>query len=480
MDKYKKLGVNTLLIFIGNIGSKFIGLIMLPFYTRWLSVEEYGVTDVVSTYVTLFLGIVSCCIYESIFVFPKGQDNESKTRYLSTGLVYSFVALLIAGIAFGFLPVFFPEKNSSLFNYSCLIFFMLASQLLQKVTQSFTRSNDNIIVYSITGVVVAVITAVLGFLLVPEYGVNGYILGMIVAHTAGAIYSFIFSKSYRYCKLSQANLGTLKEMLKYSLPLVPASLTWWMIEALNRPIMEQYVGYYDIGIYAVANKFPSILSTVFVIFGTSWQVSVMEEYGKPGYSSFYNNAVRGIFVTMSVCLLFLTAFCIPILKIFTTEEYFDARFIIPLLSFSTLLSNVGSMAGTNFLATKQSKYMLYTSIWSSFAAIFLNFILIPRYGLYGAVVSTFLSLFVLAITRVAYSWKFVHLTNILHYFLIMLLVLAYFGIYYWLDGNWMSVVIAFIFATGLIYIEKEMVMAILQRNKYTAKMFKPRHNDGDA
>ena len=58
MGKYSRLGKNILLVFIGNVGSKLIGLLMLPFYTRWLSVEDYGVTDVISVYVSFFLGIV--------------------------------------------------------------------------------------------------------------------------------------------------------------------------------------------------------------------------------------------------------------------------------------------------------------------------------------------------------------------------------------------------------------------------------------
>lgn len=54
MGKYSRLGKNILLVFIGNVGSKLIGLLMLPFYTRWLSVEDYGVTDVISVYVSFF------------------------------------------------------------------------------------------------------------------------------------------------------------------------------------------------------------------------------------------------------------------------------------------------------------------------------------------------------------------------------------------------------------------------------------------
>jgi hypothetical protein len=63
-------------VLVGNAGAKLIGLFMLPFYTSWLSVEEYGTTDIINIYVTFIMQFVSCCIGESIFIFPKGQKHQ--------------------------------------------------------------------------------------------------------------------------------------------------------------------------------------------------------------------------------------------------------------------------------------------------------------------------------------------------------------------------------------------------------------------
>jgi O-antigen/teichoic acid export membrane protein len=72
MGKYSRLGKNTLLVFVGNAGAKLIGLLMLPFYTRWLSGEDYGTTDIISVYATLLLSVVTACIADAVFIFPKG------------------------------------------------------------------------------------------------------------------------------------------------------------------------------------------------------------------------------------------------------------------------------------------------------------------------------------------------------------------------------------------------------------------------
>lgn len=76
------------------------------------------------------------------------------------------------------------------------------------------------------------------------------------------------------------------------MPLVPNNIMWWLVSALNRPVMEIYLGMEAIGLFAVANKFPSVFSSVFAMFAVSWQISVMEEYGKDGYSQFFNKVFR--------------------------------------------------------------------------------------------------------------------------------------------------------------------------------------------
>ena len=94
MDKYKRLGKNTLLIFLGNAGSKLITLIMLPIYTHWLSPSEYGTTDVILSYSSLALGVISMCIADAIFVISKSVTDDEKKQLYTSGWLFSIVILL--------------------------------------------------------------------------------------------------------------------------------------------------------------------------------------------------------------------------------------------------------------------------------------------------------------------------------------------------------------------------------------------------
>ena len=146
MGKYRRLGKNALLMFLGNIGSKSLSFLMLPFYTSFLSVADYGTVDLIQVYVQLLVGICTCTLTEAIFVFPKGQDFSKQQTYFTSGVVFSAATLALTGLLFVVL-VFSLRAVSyeGIFTeYNFCIFLMLCATFFQTYTQQFARSIDKI------------------------------------------------------------------------------------------------------------------------------------------------------------------------------------------------------------------------------------------------------------------------------------------------------------------------------------------------
>lgn len=427
MNKYKRLGKNTVLVFIGNAGSKLVSLLMLPFYTRWLSVEDYGVTDMISVYVSFLVSLVSCCIAESIFIFPKGQDAERQKQYFSSGMAFVLLAFLVSFLLFGMADVVSSVcgLSNSFTNHVWLIYGLMAATLLQQFFQQFTRSIDKMAVYGMAGIVMTVLTALCSFVLIPSMGVSGYVLSLILANLLTGVYSFLFSGSHVYCSWGSVSRERCHEMLRYSIPLIPNGVMWWLVSALNRPVMESYVGLHGIGLFAVANKFPGVIAMTFTIFATSWQISVLEEYGKEGYDSFYNKIFRSVVTVLLLLLVVVTFLSKWIVQFFASSDYLDAWIYIPVLTLGTLFSNVSGLAGSTFSAVRKSKYFFYSSIYGGLSSIVFNFLLIPLWGIWGAAVSVVLSFMAMSVSRIAYSWKYVRLTHVPCLLLMLLFVCIY-------------------------------------------------------
>ena len=69
MNKGKNLIKNTLVLLIGKISVQFISFLMLPLYTGVLSTNDYGIIDIVLTYVALFSPVVTLQLEMAVFRF---------------------------------------------------------------------------------------------------------------------------------------------------------------------------------------------------------------------------------------------------------------------------------------------------------------------------------------------------------------------------------------------------------------------------
>ena len=409
---------------------------MLPFYTKWLSIEEYGITDTITIYSMFILGIVSAGITEAIFIFPKDRSREVQKAYFSTGLAY-IISSLISGffLFLGVQQILLILNVEGIFvKYNHWIFLIVLSMFLQSYMQQFSRSIDKTKVYAIMGIIHATVTAILSFILIPKYQLEGFLLSQFFAFLSSAGYSFIHTRSYQYFNIYYVGQKRLLEMLRYSIPLVPNGIMWLFISSLNRPMLEYYLGVKEIGLFAVANKFPSILITVFSVFIFSWQTSVLEEFKKSGYSDFYNKVLRLIFLVLTLIACLLTIFSKVIIRIIADDKFIDAWYILPILFLSVIFSSISAFVGTNFLATRKSKYYFYSSIWGAGSSIVLNLILIPLFGISGAAIAVVLSYGVMALSRIKYTWNVVKIDNIKVYISMLVLHLLFVLITLFMDN----------------------------------------------
>lgn len=408
--KYKTLGSNTVLVFIGSASARVVGLLMLPYYTRWLSMADYGVSDLINVYSTFLLAFVSCCIEAAIFIFPKNKSQKEQASYFSSGLGFITITSFITFIIFFSISIIAPQIGiTNVFIQNIwLIFLLLISLVYQVITQQFTRSINNLLAFSLTGVVITTSTAIFAVILIPKYHLHGYIWSLILANFCGTLFSFIASKSYRYISPQNISAVKCKEMLRYSIPLIPNSVMWWLVNSLNRPVLERYCSYEEIGLFAVAQKFPGILTMLFSVFLTSWQISVIDEYKKEGFHDFSNKVLKLITMGSIFILLMITLCSELLIKIFATEQYVKGAYLIPILTMGVIFSNLGGLIATVFSAVRISKYYFYSSVWAAVVAALTNAIFIPRMGITGAALSAMLSMFVMAVVRLFYSKKFVN------------------------------------------------------------------------
>ena len=162
---------------------------------------------------------------------------------------------------------------------------------------------------------------------------------------------------------------------------------------------------------------------LFNTFFLSWQISVLEEFEKPGFQVFYNRVIRICFILLAGVGFLLSVSSYWLVKLFADEAFIDAWRYIPFLGVASIFSSLSTLMGTMFMATKHTRYFLTTSLWGGLVCLLLNFLLIPSYGIMGATVSLLIAHFVIMYLRTVRSEQFVHLDGKFNYlFQIMILV----------------------------------------------------------
>lgn len=442
INKYKRLGVNTLFVFIGNIGPRLISFLLMPFYTYWMSKEDFGIQDIIYIYSVLIIPYVSLGLYEAVFVFPKNKKIEDQSKYFSSAIFIVFLMCILFGILLLLLP---DEINNILFpdplkQYVPILFVFVVLESFQRIFQSFTRGIDKMKIFSITGTIYAIVMLIASIILIPQFKLKGYWISLLLADFISILYTFIAIKALQYLHINYIQcISHLKEMLYFSIPLIPNATMWWIVNSINRPILMENVGIEGVGLYSVAGKFPSILNVVFTIFFSAFQISALEEYSKDNYKTFYNNIFRVIFYIQIVLTIGFELFSGLIFEYFIDEKFYVAAHYLPILCLGVVISNIAAYIGVTFTVAKKTKYFLYSAICAAITALIGNSLLIPRYGIMGACIAIVISQFAMVYYRWYKSRNVINFTDIRKLSYISILYVSTILCYYCISNTFIKI-----------------------------------------
>ncbi len=410
--KYKRLLSNTLSLGVGTFASKLLVFFMVRFYTACLTTEEYGIADIITQTANLLIPLLSCGIAEAVFRFAMDRDADHK-KVFSTGLV----TILAGGALFACIT---PMLNEIPFfrGYGRLIFAYTFFSCLHTLCIQFVRAKGRMRVFAGYGILSTAITIALNllFLLGMDMGITGYVLSVVLSDVITTVLLFITERLYKEVSPASLSRTHVATMLKYSLPLIPTTVFWWVTNVADRYMVTAMIGSDANGLYAVAYKIPTLLILLSGIFIEAWQFSAVTEKnaektagtGEGDHAAFFSTVFDSFQALMFISGCALTAFAKPAVDIMTTDAYYTAWQYIPVLSVATIFSSLVTFMGSVYLVEKKSMLSFLTSMTGAIINIVFNFLLIPTaLGPNGAAIATFLSYFIVFIIRAVNGRKYI-------------------------------------------------------------------------
>lgn len=397
MSRQKELAKNTAILTVGKICTQCISFFLLPLYTALLDTAEYGLFDLLITYGTLLLPLVNWQFDQGIFRFMLDcrEDRKRISELFSTVFVVNVGQSLIYLLVMG--PVCYIIK----FKYAAFIILYVILHIYTALFLQFARGLGKSKVYAVASFISASSTVLFNVLtlVLLGLGLEGLFVATLLSQVLTIFYLCIIIRPWKYFHIEYISKSTFTKIRKYSLPLIPNNLAWWIVNVSDRTIISYILGVASNGIYTVANKFSNIFINFYNIFNLSWTETVSLHYDDEDRDVFLSEMITTMYKLFTCACLGIVA-CMPfVFPLMINDRYADAYPQIIILMYAMLFRVVVGLYSCVYIATKESKKIAYTSAASAVINIVVNLLLIGRFGLYAASISTLVAFGSMAIIR---------------------------------------------------------------------------------
>lgn len=421
MSRESKLIKNTLILSIGTFLPKFASFITVPILTGFLTKEEYGTYDLITVLVSLLLPAASLQIQTAAFRFLIDErDNDGSICDIVTN-IFAFIiptSVFALVITYWFLP-----GDSSIRFFVCLYLF---SDMLVNAARQVTRGLEKNLVFSINSIInsfgIMVFTVLFVWLL--RWGLYGAILSLILSTAISLFDIFIRGKLLQFLSIKSINWPSIKRLIKYSWPMVPNSMSMWVMRVSDRFVVTIFMGAAANAVYSVANKIPSLLTLAQSTFTMAWQENASIVSKDEDADVYYSAMYRTMFDLMAGSLGLLICVTPVLFAILIRGDYGEAYAQMPVLFLGMFFYSMCSYLGGIYVAYKDTKSVGITTTIAAACNLVVDLALIKFMGLYAASGSTLISYLFLFVFRMIDVKKLVKIKYDMKHFLVVMLILV--------------------------------------------------------
>jgi O-antigen/teichoic acid export membrane protein len=272
---------------------------------------------------------------------------------------------------------------------------MMGSSVMQiwiALMQTLMKIQQKPVLFTITNIIKLLLTLLLTIIFVVCMGIG--IEGIYKAQIYGSLLFFLITAKYLYNNIEfKLDFRMIKEMLRFSFPLILASTSGILISILDKYILNYLATREDVGIYVFAYRMANSLK-IFVIASVQMAVSplLFQLMHDPGSKRFYSKYMTYFAFIVMICVIGLSAFSFEIVHLFAQNEiYYIAWSIIPILSFALFFGMLKDTASTGLQIAKETGIISIITISTTLINVGLNYISIPKFTYYGSAISFLLS-----------------------------------------------------------------------------------------
>jgi hypothetical protein len=276
--KLKRLFGNTMIFTAGKFISKLLVFFMMPLYTACLSEAQYSTADLITQLANLLIPLACLGISEGIFRNAAAKEGD-KQAFFSSGVAIlgiSTLAFLLLSPLLLLLEYFAP--------YVWLIVLFVLCSNFHSVCAQYVCAIGRTTLFAGQGILNTMLNIGFNLLFLLGFGmkIEGYVLSVVCADFVTTLALIVYCKLWRAFSVKKISKPLMGEMLRFSLPLIPTTVFWWITGVSDRYLVARMRSDTENGLYAAAYKIPTLLTYMVSVFNEAWRLSAVRESDDEG------------------------------------------------------------------------------------------------------------------------------------------------------------------------------------------------------
>lgn len=367
-----------------SILAKIAAIFLMPLYTNVLTKEEYGVIALITSCKGI-LDLFSNLNIHSGVARDYYEKRVERKVLVSTGFYSTFIISMLLLVVMTLTMNVWTDNVLAISNYKWPFFLMLLSiptGSFQLYFAILTRFKKKPILYSIGSLlqlIIQISIAVIGVVVLRK-GISSIFLGVLV----GEIVAFFF---YLYVNKSLLSISFnrfyLMNILKFSLPTLPAIMAGWIDSSMGQIVIGRYISMEDLAVYSVALQFVSVFSLIGGALQNVWSPFLYENYKNDSFKV----QSQKIFIAFALILIYITImlslFSRDVVILLSNPNYVLASKYIPLLCAPMSLFLLFPFVTSGITISRNTKHIAISYVIGSLFNIIVMILLIPQYKIYA-------------------------------------------------------------------------------------------------
>jgi len=388
----KSLLKGSVIYGLGQVLNKTISLVLLPFFTAYLTTKDYGITSVIGIYT---LVVTSICTFGAGsvigLIYYRLENQHHRQQTINTAVTFmaitSLVSLLLTALLLGPLNVLLFSGET----YSQYIMLSTLTALLNVVMMPLTlwmQFEQKAIPFVIMNSSVVLIGVTLNIIAVMYFRMGVY--GYIVTNLASAVINcLLFGAYYLFqCETYKMAKSHLKELLRLGWPLTFSFFFLFVIQNNSKYFLQLYAGLDSVGIFTIGFNLGTIISLIINSFNTAYYPYIMSFVNKPEDAPAHLSAVAEKYV-LSFCILLTAVFfsAKPVVEIMVNENFMEAYKIIGPVALGWIFSGLFILIQPGLYYISRVHYISPVQLVAAALSVIFSILLIPRFGILAAAYS---------------------------------------------------------------------------------------------